>query len=89
MIYVWLESVELAINRVAKRVASGGHNIPQEVVRRRYERSRQNFVDLYLPIADRWIVYDNSKKIQKVAEKPLARAREIYQLQIWQQIING
>ncbi|HEX8463383.1 MAG TPA: AAA family ATPase, partial [Abditibacterium sp.] len=38
LIYVWLESSDLAVNRVAKRVRAGGHNIPEDVIRRRYER---------------------------------------------------
>jgi predicted ABC-type ATPase len=52
--------VELALERVAKRVASGGHNIPEAVVRQRYERGVNNFFTIYLPLADRWVVYDNS-----------------------------
>ena len=44
LIYVWLNSVELAISRVAMRVASGGHNIPEAVIRRRYNRGRSNFL---------------------------------------------
>nr|MDJ0651281.1 zeta toxin family protein [Xenococcaceae cyanobacterium MO_188.B19] len=71
LIYIWLNSPELALSRVAKRVASGGHNIPQDIIVRRYERGRRNFVELYIAIADRWIVYNNSQQRQKVAEKPL------------------
>ncbi|MGK7897585.1 MAG: zeta toxin family protein, partial [Xenococcus sp. (in: cyanobacteria)] len=51
LVYVWLETVELAVNRVARRVASGGHNIPEPTIRRRYERGRKNFVELYAPLA--------------------------------------
>ena len=40
LIYVWLNTVELAITRVALRVASGGHNIPEDVIRRRYDRGK-------------------------------------------------
>jgi predicted ABC-type ATPase len=61
LIYFWLESPELAIERVQRRVASGGHNIPIDVVRRRYERGRINLTQLYLPLCDTWIIYDNSR----------------------------
>jgi predicted ABC-type ATPase len=60
LIYFWLQSPELALERVHRRVASGGHNIPEDVVRRRYERGRINLVQLYLPLCDTWVIYDNS-----------------------------
>jgi predicted ABC-type ATPase len=44
LIYFWLQSPELALERVHRRVASGGHNIPEDVVRRRYERGRINLI---------------------------------------------
>ncbi|MBD2292720.1 zeta toxin family protein [Anabaena sphaerica FACHB-251] len=60
LIYFWLETPELAIARVSRRVASGGHNIPEDVIYRRYERGRKNLTDLYLPLCDTWIVYSVS-----------------------------
>jgi predicted ABC-type ATPase len=45
---------------VAERVRSGGHNIPDATIRRRYARSVRNFLDLYRPIVTTWTVYDNS-----------------------------
>ncbi len=61
LLYFWLNSPELAIQRVRDRVASGGHNIPDNVVRRRYMMGLQYFFDTYRPICDRWILADNSK----------------------------
>ncbi len=58
--FFWLPNVELALERVAKRVQSGGHGIPADVVRVRYERGLRNFFALYRPLADGWVVYDNS-----------------------------
>jgi predicted ABC-type ATPase len=60
LIYLWLENVEIALQRVASRVRIGGHNVPEAVVRRRYVRSLQNLFRLYMPIVDRWVLYDNS-----------------------------
>jgi len=60
LIYVWVNSADLCIERVKKRVASGGHFVEDEIVRRRYERSLKNFFGLYQPLADNWRVYDNS-----------------------------
>ena len=87
LIYVWLNSVELAITRVALRVASGGHNIPEDTIRRRYDRGRKNFLELYSELADSWIVYDNTKPQRElVAEKELNKEAIIYQTNTWQQI---
>jgi predicted ABC-type ATPase len=52
LIYLWLPSPNLSIERVARRVASGGHSIPETDIRRRYERSRKNLTELYLPLCD-------------------------------------
>ncbi|WP_225893961.1 zeta toxin family protein [Atlanticothrix silvestris] len=60
LIYFWLCSPDLAIARVCRRVESGGHNIKEDTICRRYERGRKNLIELYLPLCDRWIVYDNS-----------------------------
>jgi predicted ABC-type ATPase len=59
--YYWLRSPELAIARVATRVQSGGHFVPDADIRRRYARSVRNFLELYRPIADEWEVYDNTE----------------------------
>lgn len=58
--YYWLRSAEVAIARVAQRVRSGGHYIPDEDVLRRYGRSVKNFLDLYRGLADVWEVFDNT-----------------------------
>ena len=61
ILYFWLNSQELAIKRVKDRVAAGGHNIPEDVIRRRYLMGLQYFFDTYCPISDRWVLADNSK----------------------------
>src|SRR5436309_6670143 len=61
VLFLWLESVDLAVNRVAARVRLGGHDVPEVTVRRRYARGLRNLFGLYLPIADSWQVFDNSR----------------------------
>ena len=61
VLYFWLNSPELAIQRVHDRVAAGGHNIPDHVVRRRYVMGLQYFFDTYIPVIDRWVLADNSR----------------------------
>ncbi len=58
--YYWLNSPELAISRVAARVRSGGHFVPDATIRQRYSRSVGNFFELYRPVCDHWEVYDNT-----------------------------
>ena len=89
LIYVWLNSPELAVSRVAKRVAAGGHDIPTDAIVRRYQRGLNNLFDLYLPLADRWIVYDNSNQTTKIAEKPIVQPIVIYQPDTWQNILDS
>lgn len=60
LLFFWLPSVDLAIDRVKKRVESGGHNIPTEVIKRRYRNGIVNFFNIYLPICDEVILVDNS-----------------------------
>ncbi len=60
IIYLRLPSVDHAVARVARRVREGGHQIPEAVIRRRFERSWRNFRDLYRKVVDGWRVYDNS-----------------------------
>lgn len=58
--FLWVSDVQVALNRVKERVSKGGHGVPEAVVRRRFERSIRNFIVLYRPLADSWILFDNS-----------------------------
>ena len=60
--FFWLPSAEMAVERVAHRVASGGHSIPEDVIRRRYERGLDNFFNAYSLAADTWVVIDNTHR---------------------------
>lgn len=86
--YVWLSSVALAQERVALRVRMGGHTIPPNVIARRYARSVQNFRSLYLPIADKWSVFDNSESTnqQLIAEGEVGLQEKIYEETSWNKI---
>lgn len=62
VLYVWLRSPELAIRRIKSRVRKGGHDVPEDVIRRRFARSAANLLRLYLPLAATWRIYDNSER---------------------------
>ena len=59
LLYFWLSSPEMAIDRVAKRVREGGHNIPTETIIRRYWLGLKNFFTIFAPIVDSWMFFDN------------------------------
>lgn len=61
LLYFWLSSPELAVRRVEDRVKSGGHHVPEDVIHRRYRAGAQNLFNLYTPIADYWLVVNNSE----------------------------
>ncbi|RCS52553.1 MULTISPECIES: zeta toxin family protein [Pirellulaceae] len=58
--FLWLPHVENAVIRVANRVRQGGHNIPEQVIRRRYNSGARNFWNTYRHSVDRWHLYDGS-----------------------------
>ena len=60
LIFLSLPSVEIALARVAGRVRQGGHSIPEQTIRRRFEAGRLNFDRIYQPLVDAWALYDNS-----------------------------
>ena len=61
LLFFWLNSPELALQRIAERVAKGGHNIPEPIVRRRYVAGICNLFHLFMSEVDSWEIYDNSR----------------------------
>lgn len=69
LFFLQLISPELAIARVQQRVESGGHNVPESVIRRRFASGLRNLDSLYKPIVDEWAVYDNSGSTPELVEE--------------------
>lgn len=83
LIYFWLNSPELAINRVAQRVSNGGHDIPTETVLRRYQAGINNLFNIYMPDVDYWLLADNSYTPRViVAEGGHGVATEVYDTEL-------
>lgn len=59
LLFLWLPSAEMAVERVKKRVLTGGHDIPEEIVRRRYGRGLRNLIKDFMPICNHWHIYEN------------------------------
>jgi len=67
--YLRIPSPELAVARVRGRVREGGHSIPEKDILRRFDKSWTNFRELYKPLADKWIVFDNSGEKPRILEQ--------------------
>ena len=71
IVFLRLTSLDIALRRIAARVRQGGHDVPRGDVIRRFNRSWNNFLTLYRPIADAWAVYDNSEDTPRLLEGSL------------------
>ena len=63
LLFLRLDSADDAVSRVASRVAQGGHHIPENTIRRRFEKGLWNLKNIYVPIVDTWAIYDNTGDI--------------------------
>lgn len=90
ILYLWLQNPEIAITRVKSRVEQGGHDIPHDVIVRRYHRSIKNFLNEYVKIANNWALYDNSEKYSAlISYKTNNASINIIDDSVWQHIIGG
>ena len=78
LLFFWLPTIEMAIELVTVRVSEGGHNIPNDVIARRYKRGIENLFKIYIPLCSEWILFDNSKnQIEEIAN---GKCNEILQI---------
>ena len=82
LFFVYLESVELAKNRVAFRVSKGGHNIPEDVIERRFPRGLSNFMT-YAGRVDTWYIYDNSNTKFNLVASYINGKQEVNELEVF------
>ncbi|MBP6430405.1 MAG: zeta toxin family protein [Ferruginibacter sp.] len=89
LLFFWLNHVNLAIERVKIRVSEGGHNIPEDTIKRRYFRGLNNLTNKFIELCDFWIVINNSSKpFTFIAEGQGKIKIKIYDEAAWQQIKN-
>ena len=87
--FLWIPDVKLAHERIKQRVKSGGHDVPFEDVKRRLKRSRLNFLKLYAPLCDAWMLFDNSEsKHVKVAHQKEGKLK-ILKGDFYKQFLGG
>ena len=85
LFFVYLNSIELAVSRVALRVSKGGHNIPENVIARRYSKGLINF-SKYATVAHDWYMYDNSEENYKLIAKSISGKIEILKFTLYNKI---
>lgn len=85
LVYLWLPSPEMAVERVRHRVRAGGHHVPEAVIRRRFWRSLVNFDRVYRPIVTSWRLYDGSRLPDRplVAEGNASEGPTVVDSQTW------
>lgn len=84
IVFLWLSSAELALERVAERVALGGHDVPAVTVRRRYRAGIQNFFTLYKPLASTWRFYDTcGREPRLIAHQVELAPVQVYDRTTW------
>ncbi|WDZ98996.1 zeta toxin family protein [Mucilaginibacter sp. SJ] len=89
LLFFWLSSPEMAMERVAKRVSKGGHNIPADVIERRYYRGIRNLVSLYIPLCDKWVVINNINTGSLVVARGFGSLEEtIIESDVWKVILD-
>ena len=86
LFFLWIPSSELAIARIKDRVVEGGHNVPDEDIRRRFARGIHNFFKLYEPLLDSWMVFDNSKVKPVLIAKKRYGHEEVFQTELFEAI---
>ena len=88
LFFFWLPNADTAVKRVASRVASGGHNIPEDVIRRRFERGLENFFNHYLLAADSWVLMNNTARpSRRIASRDVGDALSVEDNDLWKQLV--
>ena len=87
LLFFWLSSPGIAVKRVAKRVSKGGHNIPADVIERRYYRGIRNLYKLYMPICDEWTMINNMDLSPELIAKRDSSGETIFNHDLWKVIV--
>jgi predicted ABC-type ATPase len=86
LFYLWIPSASFSRERVRERVRQGGHNIPDEVIRRRYPKSIRNLIKYYAPLCDQIFCYDNSSSEPRLIFSQEQEGLQIRDSEVYQYI---
>jgi len=88
LLFFWLPSADMAVSRVRTRVLEGGHHVPEDVIRRRYEAGLKNFFRIYRPLAASWRSYDNAVRGERRLIADGARGQDdvVFDQDLWNNV---
>jgi predicted ABC-type ATPase len=89
MFFLWVPNSELALSRIKDRVASGGHDVPAADVKRRFHRGLVNFLKLYKPLADTWLLFNNEDAIPRLIAREKSGKAEILDKGLFEKIVEA
>jgi len=88
LLFFWLRTPDLAVKRVETRVIEGGHSIPEEIIRRRYENGLKNFFNIFESLVDEWIFIDNSGEPYEIIAQKNTESITIRNSSIWNLLLQ-
>ncbi len=88
LFFLWIPDSQLAIARIKDRVADGGHHVATEDVKRRFNRSINNFFKLYMPLLDKWMLFNNSGVKPSLIAKKNNGGVEIINKELFKKILR-
>lgn len=89
LFFLWIPDARLALARIKDRVAEGGHNVPAVDVRRRFGRSIENFFELYRPLVDSWMLFNNTSGTPSLIAKGKNGDVNIFNVELFGKISGG
>ena len=84
--FLWIPNTDLALNRIKDRVAEGGHDVPAIDVRRRFDRGLNNFFKYYKPLADTWLLFNNSDVVPRLIAREKNGTTEVFDKELFNAI---
>ncbi|MCX5900152.1 MAG: Zeta toxin family protein, partial [Proteobacteria bacterium] len=88
LFFLWMPDVRISLQRIADRVRSGGHNVPADIVKRRFARGVRNFFAVYQPLVDFWALFDNSGKMPLLIACEEEGGTTVFNQSIYNEIIK-
>lgn len=88
LFFLWIPNAELALDRIKDRVSNGGHDVPANDVKRRFNRGIDNFFNYYIQLADSWLLFNNADRAPRLIAKFRNEKTEIIDQELYSKITS-